>query len=44
MRAHHRMKFPARPADAGDLINAPFFDIEDDYFVKAIFGRQRRSR
>ena len=22
-------------SDAGDLINAPFFDIEDDYFVKA---------
>jgi hypothetical protein len=24
-----------RVSDAGDLINAPFFDIEDDYFVKA---------
>ena len=23
-----------RIADTGDLINAPFFDIEDDYFVK----------
>jgi hypothetical protein len=24
-----------RVSDAGDLINAPFFDIEDEYFVKA---------
>ncbi len=24
-----------RVSDTGDLINAPFFDIEDDYFVKA---------
>jgi hypothetical protein len=24
-----------RVSDAGDLIDAPFFDIEDDYFVKA---------
>jgi len=24
-----------RIADAGDAINAPFFDIEDDYHVKA---------
>jgi hypothetical protein len=26
---------PFQIADAGDAINAPFFDIEDDYHVKA---------